>query len=247
MKLSLLLFASSLAAASPVTSLDKRQQATLCEQYGYWSGYGYEVNNNNWGRNSASGGWQCTWVDSSSYGGVAWHTTWNWQGGENSVKSFANCGLQVPKGRTIASINNLQTSISWSYSNTNIRANVAYDLFTAADPNHATSSGDYELMIWLARYGNVYPIGSSQGWVNVAGQDWELWVGWNGNMRVYSFVAPSPRNYFSANVKDFFNYLQWNQGFPANNQHLLIFQAGTEPFTGGDATFTVHNYYASVA
>ncbi|KAL2190527.1 glycoside hydrolase family 12 protein [Thermothelomyces heterothallicus CBS 203.75] len=243
----LLLLLSSVAAASPLTALDKRQQATLCEQYGYWSGNGYEVNNNNWGKDSASGGHQCTYVDGSSSSGVAWHTTWQWDGGQNQVKSFANCGLQVPKGRTISSISNLQTSISWSYSNTNIRANVAYDLFTAADPNHATSSGDYELMIWLARFGDVYPIGSSQGHVNVAGQDWELWTGFNGNMRVYSFVAPSPRNSFSANVKDFFNYLQSNQGFPASSQYLLIFQAGTEPFTGGETTLTVNNYSAKVA
>ena len=33
-------------------------------------------------------------------------------------------------------------------SNQNIRANVAYDLFTAANSGHGTSSGDYELMIW---------------------------------------------------------------------------------------------------
>ncbi|KAL2148597.1 hypothetical protein VTH82DRAFT_2151 [Thermothelomyces myriococcoides] len=170
-----------------------------------------------------------------------------WQGGENNVKSFANCGLQVPQGRTISSINNLQTSISWSYSNTNIRANVAYDLFTAADPNHDHSSGDYELMIWLAKYGDVYPIGSSAGYVNVAGQDWELWTGYNGAMRVYSFIAPSPRNSFSANVKEFFNYLESAQGFPASSQYLLIFQAGTEPFTGGETTFTVNNFSASVA
>lgn len=143
-----LLFLSSLAAASPLTALDKRQQATLCEQYGYWSGNGYEVNNNNWGKDAATSGQQCTYVDSSSDSGVAWHTTWQWEGGQDNVKSYANCNRQVPKGRTIASISSLQTSISWSYSNTNIRANVAYDLFTAADPNHATSSGDYELMIW---------------------------------------------------------------------------------------------------
>jgi xyloglucan-specific endo-beta-1,4-glucanase len=42
----------------------------------------------------------------------------------------------------------MQSAAAWSYSGTNVRANVAYDLFTAADPNHATHSGDYELMIW---------------------------------------------------------------------------------------------------
>jgi xyloglucan-specific endo-beta-1,4-glucanase len=73
----------------------------------------------------------------------------------------------------------------------------------------------------LARYGNVYPIGSSVGTVNVAGRTWELWVGYNGSMKVFSFIAPSPLNSFSANVKDFFNYLQNSQGYPASSQHLI--------------------------
>ncbi|KAK4236496.1 glycoside hydrolase [Achaetomium macrosporum] len=246
MKLLLLLF-SSLAAASPLNSLEPRQQATLCDQYGYWSGNGYEVNNNNWGRSAASSGSQCTYVDGSSSNGVQWHTTWTWNGGENNVKSYAYSGRQVARGRKIASIGSMQTSVSWSYSNTNIRANVAYDIFTAADPNHVNSSGDYELMIWLARYGNVYPIGSSVGTVNVAGRAWELWVGYNGAMKVFSFVAPSPINGFSANVKDFFNYLQNSQGYPANDQYLIVFQIGTEPFTGGPATLTVSQFSANIS
>jgi xyloglucan-specific endo-beta-1,4-glucanase len=73
----------------------------------------------------------------------------------------------------------------------------------------------------LARYGNVYPIGSSVGTVNVAGRTWELWVGYNGSMKVFSFIAPSPVNSFSANVKDFFNYLQNSQGYPASSQNLI--------------------------
>jgi hypothetical protein len=67
----------------------------------------------------------------------------------------------------------------------------------------------------------VQPIGSSQGSVNVAGRTWDLWVGYNGAMKVFSFVAPSPVNSFSANVKDFFNYLQNSQGYPASNQNLI--------------------------
>lgn len=56
--------------------------------------------------------------------------------------------------------------LDWVYDTNNIRCNVAYDLFTAANINHDTSSGDYELMVWLARY-DVYPIGTSQGMVTV--------------------------------------------------------------------------------
>ncbi len=145
-----LLFLVSLATATPLASLDRRQQATLCDQYGYWSGNGYELNNNNWGRAAATSGSQCTYVDGSSASGVQWHTTWTWRGGENNVKSYPYSGRQVSRGRKIASIGSMQTSVSWSYSTTDIRANVAYDIFTAADPDHVNSSGDYEVMIWQA-------------------------------------------------------------------------------------------------
>ncbi|KAG7291169.1 hypothetical protein NEMBOFW57_001181 [Staphylotrichum longicolle] len=246
MKLLLPLF-TSLAAATPLASLSPRQQATLCDQYSYWQGNGYELNNNNWGKSAATSGSQCTYVDGSSGNGVQWHTTWTWRGGENNVKSYPYSGRQFSRGRKISSINSMPTSVTWSYSTTDIRANVAYDVFTAADPNHANSGGDYELMIWLGRFGNVYPIGSSTGSVTVAGRTWELWIGYNGAMKVYSFIAPSPVNNFSADVKDFFKYLQSNQNYPANDQNLIVFQIGTEAFTGGPATFTVSQFSANLS
>lgn len=91
-------------------------------------------------------------------------------------------------------------------------------------------------MIRLARLGNVYPIGSSQGNVNVAGRNWELWVGMNGNMKVFSFIASSQINDFSANVKDFFTYLQNSQGYPASSQNLLsktplVYASGVVEYT----------------
>jgi len=120
---------------------------TLCDQYGYYAASGYEVNNNMWGKSYGSGS-QCTYINSISGGGVSWRTDWTWSGGDNNVKAYPNAGLQISNARLVSQINNIPTSVSWSYSNTNIRANVAYDLFTAADPNHSHSSGDYELMIW---------------------------------------------------------------------------------------------------
>ena len=123
------------------------QAQTLCEQYGYYAAGGYEINNNMWGKDSGSGS-QCTYVNSMSSGGASWRTTWTWNGGENNVKAYPNAGLRVTSPKLISQIGRIPTSASWSYSNTNIRANVAYDLFTAADPNHSKSSGDYELMIW---------------------------------------------------------------------------------------------------
>lgn len=133
-----------LAALAPLVLA---QQSTLCGQYDYFAAGGYEFNNNNWGKGSATSGSQCTYVDSASSSGTRWRTTWNWQGGQDNVKSYAYSGRQIQK-KLVSQYSNLQTNAQWSYDNTNIRANVAYDLFTARDVNHATSSGDYELMIW---------------------------------------------------------------------------------------------------
>ena len=73
----------------------------------------------------------------------------------------------------------------------------------------------------LARLNDVYPIGQSTGTVTVAGQSWDLWVGMNGAMQVYSFIAPEVRNEFSADAKEFYNYLEQNQGFPVSSQNLI--------------------------
>ena len=73
----------------------------------------------------------------------------------------------------------------------------------------------------LGRFGDVWPIGRQISTVNVAGRQWQLYDGYNGAMRVYSFVSPSQINNFQANLKEFFNHLSANHGYPANNQYLL--------------------------
>ncbi|KAJ5959730.1 uncharacterized protein N7479_006880 [Penicillium vulpinum] len=214
----------------------------ICDQYGSYNKGIYTVNNNMWGMDSGSG-WQCTTVDSISDSGVSWHTQWSWYGGENSVKTFPNSGVKLDF-KLVSELTSIKTSAKWSYDKTNINADVAYDLFTAADKNHVTYSGDYELMIWLARYGSISPIGTKVQTVNVGGHTWELWNGWNGNMNVYSFVAASPITSFTTDIKDFFNLLVNSYSYPAHSQYLINLQFGTEPFTG-DATLTVSHWDAS--
>nr|AAM77701.1 endoglucanase [Ovatospora brasiliensis] len=247
MKLTLVLFVSSLAAATPLGWRERRQQVSLCGQSSSWSGNGYQLNNNLWGQSRATSGSQCTYLDSSSNSGIHWHTTWTWEGGEGEVKSYAYSGRQVSTGLTIASIDSMQTSVSWEYNTTDIQANVAYDIFTAEDPDHEHSSGDYEVMIWLARYNNVSPIGSSVATATVGGDTWDLFAGANGDMEVYSFVAENTMNSFSGDVKDFFDYLEQNVGFPVDDQYLLVFELGSEAFTGGPATLSVSQFSANIA
>lgn len=73
----------------------------------------------------------------------------------------------------------------------------------------------------LGRIGGVYPIGSSVGQVTVEGMQWDLWIGYNGAMKVFSFIAPQERRYYSGDVKRYFDYIRDRHGFPANNQYLL--------------------------
>lgn len=117
----------------------------------------------------------------------------------------------------------------------------------------------------LARY-DVYPIGTSQGIVTVGGHTWDLWYGFNGDMKVYSFVATSTINSFTGDLKDFFTYLTNSKGYPATtqnlisefaftpamdtlctNKRLLAYQFGTEAFTGGPATFMVNKWSANAS
>jgi xyloglucan-specific endo-beta-1,4-glucanase len=126
-----------------------QETVSLCTQYAYYSNSDYEVLNNLWGKDAATSGSQCTYVEGSSGSNLKWSSTWTWQGGENNVKSYVYAGRLLTKGNTIAKIKSMPTQIEWNYNTTsNVRANVAYDVFTAADPNHVNSSGDYELMIW---------------------------------------------------------------------------------------------------
>ncbi|KAF2034846.1 endoglucanase-like protein A precursor [Setomelanomma holmii] len=249
---SLLTIAAASPVGTPVAALVtpvRRQAASLCSQYAYYAVNDYAFNNNLWGQSAATSGSQCTYVDSTSSSGVKWHTTWTWQGGDDNVKSFVNAGKQFAKGLLISNIESIPTSIQWTCdAPSNVRADVAYDIFTAQDPNHDTSSGDYELMIWLARIGGVYPIGSKIASVTLAGYAWDLYSGPNGSMKVFSFLPQGTAWYtsFNTDIKVFFNYLQQNQGFPAGSQNLIVLQQGTEPFTGGPATLNVNSYSVSV-
>ncbi len=120
---------------------------SLCGQYDYYSANGYYFNNNAWGSGYGQGS-QCTYVDQLLNPGVQWHSDWSWSGGDNYVKSYPYSGRQVSNKPLVKDIGSLPTKAEWAYYGDNIRGDVAYDLFTAADPNHDTSSGDFELMIW---------------------------------------------------------------------------------------------------
>ncbi|CAK7237096.1 hypothetical protein SBRCBS47491_009860 [Sporothrix bragantina] len=120
---------------------------SLCATYGYYANFTWYINNNEWGAGYGTGS-QCTYVDSANVGGVSWHTDWSWSGGTNNVKSFPYSGRDLTV-ELISDISQISNSVQWSYTaGTDIRADVSYDMFTAANKSHPTTDGDYELMIW---------------------------------------------------------------------------------------------------
>lgn len=136
----------------------------------------------------------------------------------------------------------------WGYNNTEgISADVAYDLFTSSSPN---GSEEFELMIWLGRWGQAKPISYSYNAsgaavpvatdVKVGKHSWNLFKGSNGQQIVYSFLPQNIIPLFKGDLKHFYNYLIQHQGYD-KNQYLVSAQGGTEPFTGSGARF--HAYF----
>jgi xyloglucan-specific endo-beta-1,4-glucanase len=146
--------------------------------------------------------------------------------------------------KALYNIGSLPSTWNWSYSGSSIVANVAYDLFTGAT---ATGSAQYEVMIWLAALGGAGPIsstGSPLATVTIAGNQFKLYKGPNGQMTVFSFVAVNPIKSFNGDLNQFLIYLRGHQGLP-RSQILQSVGAGTEPFSGSNAVLTTSAYTMS--
>lgn len=159
------------------------------------------------------------------------------------VKSYANVVTKI-SNKAISSITSLPSTWDWTYTGSNIIADVAYDMFTGAA---ATGSAQYEIMVWLSALGGAGPIsstGKAIATVTIAGKQFKLWKGPNGQMTVFSFVAVNPINSFKGDMNDFFVYLRNSQGLPGS-QILQSIGAGTEPFSGSNAVFTTTAYSLS--
>ncbi|KAF2161047.1 glycoside hydrolase family 12 protein [Zasmidium cellare ATCC 36951] len=234
---------AGLVAAAPSNTI---RQASNCEQYGSVQTGPYTVYNNLWNESAATSGSQCFSVTGLVNNVLSWATTWTWVGGAGQVKSYANAVVSLTATQ-IGSISSLSSSWTWDYQGSNLIADVAYDLFTSSSP---TGDEEFELMVWLAAIGGAGPISSTYdaqgnptpiGTATIAGTTWSVYKGPNGQMTVYSFVAPSQVTNFSGDLKDFYAWLVSNDGF-SESQYLISAGAGTEAFEGTDAVFTTSAY-----
>ena len=139
-------------------------------------------------------------------------------------------------------------TMSCSYSGTDVRANVAYDTFVGYSCGGAAA---FEVMVWLADMGSqIYPL-SNNGYPPtpsaspyIGNAQFNLVIGTEGDLTVYSFVAAQYAEGFSADLLDFYKYLVDNEGFPSS-AYLQVIQAGSEVFTGSDAYFSTSSYSIS--
>ncbi|KAH9849355.1 concanavalin A-like lectin/glucanase [Lenzites betulinus] len=238
-----------LVSAAPAELAERAtiDTSSHCGQWDTVTAGQYELFLDQWGKDGATSGSQCSNLVSLNDNTIAWKTTWQWTGG-SGVKSFSNIQLNQGINKQLSAIQSMPTTWTWSQSTSGtIVADVAYDLFTSAT---AGGSGANEIMIWLANF-NAGPISSQYGsdgqpvpvasGVSLAGHTWNLYSGSNGANAVFSFLPTSGTiTSFSGDVKDFFTYLTQHQGLSAS-QFLVTAQAGTEP-TSGSATLTTSAY-----
>ncbi|KAF4452957.1 murein transglycosylase [Fusarium austroafricanum] len=238
------LLAVASATPAPSKTLDKRA-TTWCDAFGSLQTAGYTVYHNNWGRNDATSGSQCTTFNSYNQGSFSWSTKWTWAGGNIHVKSYSNVALENIN-KKVSAIKSIPTKWNWRYTGNGMVADVAYDLWLAPSVG---AKNKYEIMIWVGSYGGAGPISDSgsnpRATVNINGVKWKLFRGPNGDTTVFSFVAPSNLGNFQGDLLPFLTYLTKNQGV-SSNYVATSFQAGTEPFVGSNCVFTTSAYSLSV-
>ncbi|KAG0649186.1 Xyloglucanendohydrolase A [Hyphodiscus hymeniophilus] len=132
-------------------------------------------------------------------------------------ESAASSGSQCSTYNSLLG-NTISWSTNWTYTGSNIVADVSYDMFTSSS---ATGSNEYEIMIWLAALGGAGPISSTGTPVStptINGVSWKLYSGPNGATTVYSFVAASEVTSFSGDIKLFLTYLAANEGYSTSQR-----------------------------
>jgi len=102
---------STLAAPSKLSV----RSAPICDQYSPVSAGSYAVQNDAWGKDAGSGS-QCAQVDGLEGNSLSWSTTFSWNGGPNSIKSYANAenAAKTPC-KPLNQYKSIPTTWSWRY------------------------------------------------------------------------------------------------------------------------------------
>jgi xyloglucan-specific endo-beta-1,4-glucanase len=220
-----------------------------CEDGGFIVQGKYFVYNNLWGGATGSGS-QCVWGSALDGSHVAWGTSWNWTGRDDTIKSYAAIVLGWHGGWRVAgtgmpiqlsSIESVHTRWDFDLSHETPGAtNVTYDIWLSDDPHHDREDPTGEVMIWLHHTGGIRPIGSRQTTTAINGTEWDLWEGPHPELGwpAYSFVRTANTRSESLDLMAFFERLIPDRLSGSN--YLLSVEAGAEVFAGEGRLDTTH-------
>ncbi|MEF9906686.1 glycoside hydrolase family 12 protein [Streptomyces sp. P9-A2] len=168
-----------------------------CDQWGNTTLNGYILYNNIWGSGAGS---QCVWANSGTNWG-AWANHPNTGG----IKSYPNAKKVVNKPidslRSLTSSYNVAVPSAGAY-------NTSYDIW---DTDY-----DYEIMLWVNKYGPVGPLGSPQGTVALGGHTWNVYKGDNGANEVFSFLRTSNSTSGTVNILPILDWIKDTKGWMGN-------------------------------
>jgi hypothetical protein len=196
------------------------------DQWATWQDGGYTLYNNIWGSGAGS---QTLWANSYRNWGVrANHPN------TGGVKSYPNASRPINKRlsaiRSLSSRFAVQVPSAGAYTS-------AYDVW--ADGHN------YEIMIWVNKYGPVGPIGGQEATATVGGHTWAVHRGSNGANAVFSFVRQGNTNSGSIDAKAIFEWIKARGWFGTTSTDVTIsdFQFGYEiTSASGGLDFTTNDY-----
>lgn len=102
------LAAPAMSAASPLVA----RAESSCDSFAQWTESPYIIYHNNWGASAATSGSQCTTVTSVSNNVAVWSTSWTWEGGSSSVKSYSNVAL-TNVGKQLSAVSSIPSTWKW--------------------------------------------------------------------------------------------------------------------------------------
>lgn len=200
----------------------------------------YVIQNNVWGTQNAS---QTLTYEGNNFTVTATSGSGNSAGAPLSFPSVfigsnydrATSGSNLPI--QVSAIQSIPTN--WTYSNSGVGGvyNAAYDVWfstTAAGDPGAPSAG--YLMVWLYTPGSgAQPIGSPQGNASIAGANWTIWKGQNGEngLPCVSYVRQGNTNSMTFDLNEFIEHAVDNNHYVQPSWHLTNVFAGFEIWSGG--------------
>jgi hypothetical protein len=237
-----LVLASVLVTSQPAAAAT----GVICDQYGTTTQGNYTIMNNRWGTSAT----HCINVTTNGFQIIQQDGTGNLSGAPVSYPAiyigchYGNCSPNTNLPMQISQISSAQTSVSLSFPSSGTY-DAAYDIWLNADTN-VSGVQDTEIMIWLHWQGSIQPIGSRTGSINLAGRNWEVWVGNNGQNNVVSYRSSNITS-FNTDVKPFIlDALTRGSNFGTTSWYLTSMQMGFEPWIGG-VGLTVNSFSASVS